>query len=78
MHHADLVAWDTERRFTLTNDMLHHDLVYPPAEGMDSAPGRPWCSCLARWWPRRAAASPRRDAAFPRCEPPEPARSVSA
>lgn len=31
---ADLVIWDQERDFTLTNDMLHHNVDYTPYEGM--------------------------------------------
>lgn len=31
---ADLVIWNTERRFTLGNDMLHHNVDYTPYEGM--------------------------------------------
>jgi dihydropyrimidinase len=31
---ADLVIWDTEREFTLTNGMLHHNVDYTPYEGM--------------------------------------------
>ena len=32
---ADLVIWDADRRFTLTNDMLHHDVDYTPYEGIE-------------------------------------------
>ncbi|MFN2328822.1 MAG: dihydropyrimidinase [Chromatocurvus sp.] len=31
---ADLVIWNTERSFTLGNDMLHHNVDYTPYEGM--------------------------------------------
>ncbi|MEE4279962.1 MAG: dihydropyrimidinase [Halieaceae bacterium] len=31
---ADLVIWDQEREFTLSNDMLHHNVDYTPYEGM--------------------------------------------
>ena len=31
---ADLVIWDEERSFTLTNDMLHHNVDYTPYDGM--------------------------------------------
>ncbi|HEY6640941.1 dihydropyrimidinase [Povalibacter sp.] len=31
---ADLVIWNTERPFTLTNDRLHHNVDYTPYEGM--------------------------------------------
>lgn len=31
---ADLVIWNTQRRFTLGNDMLHHNVDYTPYEGM--------------------------------------------
>lgn len=31
---ADLVIWDQDRRFTLRNDMLHHNVDYTPYEGM--------------------------------------------
>ena len=30
---ADLVIWDTDRNFTLTNDALHHNVDYTPYEG---------------------------------------------
>jgi dihydropyrimidinase len=30
---ADLVIWDTDRAFTLTNDALHHNVDYTPYEG---------------------------------------------
>jgi dihydropyrimidinase len=32
---ADLVVWDLEHRFTLTNAMLHHAVDYTPYEGME-------------------------------------------
>jgi len=32
---ADIVIWDTERTFTLNNDMLHHNVDYTPYEGME-------------------------------------------
>jgi dihydropyrimidinase len=32
---ADLVVWDLSRRFTLSNDMLHHAVDYTPYEGME-------------------------------------------
>ena len=31
---ADLVIWDREHQFTLTNDRLHHNVDYTPYEGM--------------------------------------------
>jgi len=31
---ADLVIWDTQRDFTLSNSMLHHNVDYTPYEGM--------------------------------------------
>lgn len=31
---ADLVIWDDDRVFTLTNDMLHHNVDYTPYAGM--------------------------------------------
>ncbi|WP_230472625.1 amidohydrolase family protein [Gibbsiella quercinecans] len=31
---ADLVIWDNDRVFTLTNDMLHHNVDYTPYAGM--------------------------------------------
>jgi len=31
---ADLVIWDTETEFTLTNERLHHNVDYTPYEGM--------------------------------------------
>jgi dihydropyrimidinase len=31
---ADLVVWNTQREFTLTNSMLHHNVDYTPYEGM--------------------------------------------
>lgn len=31
---ADLVIWDTEREFEITNDILHHATDYTPYEGM--------------------------------------------
>jgi dihydropyrimidinase len=32
---ADLVIWDCDRSFALTNDMLHHAVDYTPYEGME-------------------------------------------
>jgi len=32
---ADLVIWDTETEFVLTNDRLHHNVDYTPYEGME-------------------------------------------
>ena len=32
---ADLVIWDCDRTFTLTNSMLHHAVDYTPYEGME-------------------------------------------
>jgi dihydropyrimidinase len=32
---ADLVIWDPDRRYRLTNAMLHHNVDYTPYEGMD-------------------------------------------
>ncbi len=32
---ADLVIWDTETEFTLTNERLHHNVDYTPYEGME-------------------------------------------
>ncbi|MBI3513225.1 MAG: dihydropyrimidinase [Proteobacteria bacterium] len=32
---ADLVLWDPERRVTLTNALLHHNVDYTPYEGME-------------------------------------------
>ncbi len=31
---ADIVLWDPERKVTLTNAMLHHNVDYTPYEGM--------------------------------------------
>ncbi|MEM6774987.1 MAG: dihydropyrimidinase [Pseudomonadota bacterium] len=31
---ADLLIWDRDRGFTLTNDLLHHNVDYTPYEGM--------------------------------------------
>lgn len=31
---ADLVIWDTEREFVLSNELLHHNVDYTPYEGM--------------------------------------------
>lgn len=31
---ADIAIWDPERRVTITNDLLHHDVDYTPWEGM--------------------------------------------
>lgn len=31
---ADIAIWDPERRMTITNDLLHHDVDYTPWEGM--------------------------------------------
>ena len=31
---ADIVIWDTDLNFTLTNSMLHHNVDYTPYEGM--------------------------------------------
>jgi dihydropyrimidinase len=32
---ADLVIWDTQRRVTITNDKLHHNVDYTPYEGIE-------------------------------------------
>jgi dihydropyrimidinase len=32
---ADIVIWDAERKVTITQDILHHDVDYTPYEGMD-------------------------------------------
>jgi dihydropyrimidinase len=32
---ADLVIWNTDLEFTLTNSMLHHNVDYTPFEGME-------------------------------------------
>lgn len=32
---ADLVIWDTQTKFTLANDRLHHNVDYTPYEGMN-------------------------------------------
>ena len=32
---ADLIIWDPDRRYRLTNAMLHHNVDYTPYEGMD-------------------------------------------
>jgi dihydropyrimidinase len=76
---ADLVIWDTERSFTLTNEMLHHDVDYTPYEGMRLSA-----------WPAlvlsrgevvaedgRCVAEAGRGA-FLRCDLPQPARPVPA
>ncbi|MBS7705060.1 dihydropyrimidinase [Chelatococcus asaccharovorans] len=31
---ADIVVWDPERRTTITNDLLHHNVDYTPFEGL--------------------------------------------
>lgn len=31
---ADLVVWDAEKRVTITNDLLHHNVDYTPFEGL--------------------------------------------
>lgn len=31
---ADIVLWDAEKRVTITNDLLHHNVDYTPYEGM--------------------------------------------
>ena len=59
MHHGDLVVGDTDRRFTLTNDMLHHDVAHPPYEGMEFGARPAMVLRAARWWPRRDAARSR-------------------
>ncbi len=72
---ADLVVWDTERSFTLTNEMLHHDVDYTPYEGMQLSA-----------WPAlvmsrgeivaeegRCVVEPGRGE-FLQCDPPQPAR----
>ncbi len=33
---ADLAIWDAERRVTITNDLLHHNVDYTPFEGYES------------------------------------------
>jgi dihydropyrimidinase len=32
---ADLVLWDPEKRVTITNDLLHHNVDYTPFEGLE-------------------------------------------
>jgi dihydropyrimidinase len=32
---ADLVIWDTQKRVTITNDILHHNVDYTPYEGIE-------------------------------------------
>lgn len=32
---ADIAIWDTERRVTITNSILHHDVDYTPYEGQE-------------------------------------------
>ncbi|WP_416067577.1 dihydropyrimidinase [Rhizobium sp. ZK1] len=32
---ADLAIWDPERRVTITNSMMHHDVDYTPFEGLE-------------------------------------------
>jgi dihydropyrimidinase len=32
---ADLAIWDPEKRLTITNDMLHHNVDYTPFEGLE-------------------------------------------
>jgi dihydropyrimidinase len=32
---ADIAIWDPERRLTLTNDLLHHNVDYTPFEGLE-------------------------------------------
>lgn len=32
---ADIVLWDPERRTTITNDLLHHNVDYTPFEGLE-------------------------------------------
>ncbi|MDQ0390420.1 dihydropyrimidinase [Labrys monachus] len=32
---ADLVLWDPDRRVTITNDILHHNVDYTPFEGLE-------------------------------------------
>lgn len=32
---ADIVLWDPERRVTITNDLLHHNVDYTPFEGLE-------------------------------------------
>jgi dihydropyrimidinase len=32
---ADIAIWDPEKRLTLTNDLLHHNVDYTPFEGLE-------------------------------------------
>ena len=32
---ADIVIWDTKKKFTLSNSLLHHNVDYTPYEGME-------------------------------------------
>ena len=32
---ADIVIWNTDLKFTLSNSMLHHNVDYTPYEGME-------------------------------------------
>ena len=32
---ADIAIWDPERRVTITNDLLHHNVDYTPYEGIE-------------------------------------------
>lgn len=76
---ADLAVWDPQRRVTITNSLLHHNVDYTPYEGR-----------VVRGWPRwvlsrgdvviddgRLAALPGRGA-FLRCDKPDPARPRGA
>jgi dihydropyrimidinase len=76
---ADLVVWETGRRFTLTNAMLHHAVDYTPYEGMEL---KAWPALtLSRgevvWQGRpgegQLSGTPGRGR-FLRCEPPAAAR----
>lgn len=72
---ADLVIWDRDTKFTLNNDMLHHNVDYTPYEGIEMTA-----------WPdmvmsrgeivaqnRDCTATPGRGKFLP-CERPEPAK----
>ena len=72
---ADLALWDPQRRVTITNDMLHHDVDYTPYEGIEVT-GWPVVTLsrgevVARDFEVLGTAGRGR---FLRCGPPDPAR----
>lgn len=76
---ADIVIWDTDRTFTLTNDMLHHNVDYTPYEGIELSawPGVVLSRGDVVAEHGDCISSPGRGE-FLRCELPKPARPISS